>query len=114
METEVANLFAEQVSLGMLVQNLVYASGIYQGGIYQGLMLIDVGGVRRRNIFNATIEKMVGFFIGFTAYFLIGFAFWASQYYIMVDYTLVDTIKDWWTFKFNGAKCGSGSFSGFE
>jgi ammonia channel protein AmtB len=59
-------------------------------------MLIDVGGVRRRNIFNATIEKMVGFFIGFTAYFLIGFAFWASQYYIMVDYTLVDTIKDWW------------------
>ena len=97
METEVANLFAEQVSLGMLVQNLVYASGTV-GAIFVviGLMLIDVGGVRRRNIFNATIEKMVGFFIGFTAYFLIGFAFWASQYYIMVDYTLVDTIKDWW------------------
>ncbi|MDX1750529.1 MAG: ammonium transporter [Methylophaga sp.] len=97
METEVANLFAEQVSLGMLVQNLVYASGTV-GAIFVviGLMLIDVGGVRRRNIFNATIEKMVGFFIGFTAYFLIGFAFWASQYYIMVDYTLMDTIKDWW------------------
>jgi Amt family ammonium transporter len=97
METEVANLFAEQVSLGMLVQNLVYASGTV-GAIFVviGLMLIDVGGVRRRNIFNATIEKMVGFFIGFTAYFLIGFAFWASQYYIMVDYTLVDSIKDWW------------------
>lgn len=97
METEVANLFAEQVSLGMLVQNLVYASGTV-GAIFVviGLMLIDVGGVRRRNIFNATIEKMVGFFIGFAAYFLIGFAFWASQYYIMVDYTLVDTIKDWW------------------
>ncbi|WP_417550331.1 ammonium transporter [Methylophaga sp.] len=97
METEVANLFAEQVSLSMLVQNLVYASGTV-GAIFVviGLMLIDVGGVRRRNIFNATIEKMVGFFIGFTAYFLIGFSFWASQYYIMVDYTLVDTIKDWW------------------
>lgn len=97
METEVANLFAEQVSLGMLVQNLVYASGTV-GAIFVviGLMLIDVGGVRRRNIFNATIEKMVGFFIGFTAYFFIGFAFWASQYYIMEGYTLVDTIKDWW------------------
>lgn len=97
METEVANLFAEQVSLSMLLQNLVYASGTV-GAIFVviGLMLIDVGGVRRRNIFNATIEKMVGFFIGFTVYFLIGFAFWASQYYIMVDYTLVDTIKDWW------------------
>lgn len=97
METEVANLFAEQVSLSMLLQNLVYASGTV-GAIFVviGLMLIDVGGVRRRNIFNATIEKMVGFFIGFTVYFLIGFSFWASQYYIMVDYTLVDTIKDWW------------------
>ncbi|HCC81346.1 MAG TPA: ammonium transporter, partial [Methylophaga sp.] len=54
METEVANLFAEQVSLGMLVQNLVYASGTV-GAIFVviGLMLIDVGGVRRRNIFNA-------------------------------------------------------------
>ena len=63
METEVANLFAEQVSLGMLVQNLVYASGTV-GAIFVviGLMLIDVGGVRRRNIFNVTIEKMVGFF----------------------------------------------------
>jgi len=97
METEVANLFAGQVTLGMLVQNLVYASGTV-GAIFVviGLMLIDVGGVRRRNIFNATIEKMVGFFIGFTAYFLIGFAFWASQYYIMEGYTLVDTMKDWW------------------
>ncbi len=97
METEVANLFADQVSLIMLLQNLVYASGTV-GAIFVviGLMLIDVGGVRRRNIFNATIEKMVGFFIGFTVYFLIGFAFWASQHYRLVDYTLCDTIKDWW------------------
>ena len=66
METEVANLFAEQVSLGMLVQNLVYASGTV-GAIFVviGLMLIDVGGVRRRNIFNATIDKDGRFFYRF-------------------------------------------------
>lgn len=89
--------FADQVTLSSLVQNLVYASGTV-GAIFVvvGLLLIDAGMVRRRNLFNATIEKMVGFFIGFATYFLIGFAFWASQYYIMEGYTLTDSIKDWW------------------
>lgn len=89
--------FADQVTLSSLVQNLVYASGTV-GAIFVvvGLLLIDAGMVRRRNLFNATIEKVVGFFIGFATYFLIGFAFWASQYYIMEGYTLTDSINDWW------------------
>lgn len=97
MAFDIATQFAEQVSLNSLVQNLVYASGTV-GAIFVvvGLLLIDVGGVRRRSTFNATIEKMVGFFIGFTTYFLIGFSLWAAQYYVMVDYTLMDSIKDWW------------------
>ncbi|MED5510336.1 MAG: ammonium transporter [Pseudomonadota bacterium] len=101
MAFDIATQFAEQVSLNSLVQNLVYASGTV-GAIFVvvGLLLIDAGGVRRRSAFNATIEKMMGFFIGFATYFLIGFAFWAAQYYIMVDYTLTDSIKDWW---FGGA-----------
>jgi len=101
MAFDIATQFAEQVSLSSLVQNLVYASGTV-GAIFVvvGLLLIDAGGVRRRSAFNATIEKMIGFFIGFSTYFLIGFAFWAAQYYVMVDYTLTDSIKDWW---FGGA-----------
>ncbi|MCX4187488.1 ammonium transporter [Methylophaga sp. OBS4] len=97
MALDLATQFAEQVTLNQLVQNLTYAHGTV-GAIFVviGLLLIDVGGVRRRNAFNATVEKMIGFFIGFAAYFLIGFAFWASQYYIMEGYTLTDTIKDWW------------------
>ncbi|WP_284451026.1 ammonium transporter [Methylophaga thalassica] len=97
MSFDITTQFAEQVSLASLVQNLVYASGTV-GAIFVviGLLLIDAGGVRRRNAFNATIEKLVGFFIGFTTYFVIGFAFWAAQYYVMVDYTLTDSIKDWW------------------
>lgn len=97
MAFEQATQFAEQVSLGQLVQNLVYASGVV-GAIFVviGLLLIDIGGTRKQHIFNSGIEKVVGFFIGFSAYFLIGFAFWASQYYIMEGYTLTDTIKDWW------------------
>lgn len=97
MAFDVATQFAEQVTTASLVQNLVYASGTV-GAIFVvfGLLLIDVGGVRRRSAFNATIEKMMGFFIGFTTYFFIGFALWAAQYYVMVDYTLTDSIKDWW------------------
>ena len=97
MEPDLATQFAEQVTVGQLTQNIVYASGTV-GAIFivVGLLLIDSGGVRRRNVFNATIEKLIGFFIGFAVYFLIGFAFWAAQYYIMVDGTLTDSIKDWW------------------
>ena len=97
MALELATQFAEQVTLSQLVQNLVYASGVV-GAIFVvvGLLLIDIGGTRTQHSFNSGIEKVVGFFIGFSVYFLIGFAFWASQYYIMEGYTLTDTIKDWW------------------
>lgn len=97
MAFDAATQFAGQVTTNSLLQNLVYASGTVGAiTIIVGLLLIDAGGVRRRSAFNATIEKLVGFFIGFSTYFLIGFSFWAAQYYIMVDATLLDSIKDWW------------------
>lgn len=97
MESETATVFAEQVTLNQLVQNLVYASGTV-GAILVvvGLLLIDAGTTRRKNLFNSTIEKTVGFFIGFTTYYIIGFGFWAGQYYIMADATMGDSLKDWW------------------
>jgi ammonia channel protein AmtB len=94
---DAATPFAEQVSLNMLVQNVIYASGTV-GAIFVviGLLLIDAGAIRRKNRFNAVVEKMTGFFISFATYFLIGFGFWASQYYIMEGGTLTDAIRDWW------------------
>jgi len=101
--SEVA-VFAEQVTTNQLLQNLLYASGTV-GAIFVvvGLIMVDTGGVRRRNVFNATIEKMIGFFIGAATYFLVGFAIWASQYYIMYqgpDYpasvAFMDSIKAFW------------------
>ncbi|WP_430466022.1 ammonium transporter [Tabrizicola sp.] len=97
MNTETVPFFAEQVTLNQLVQNLVYASGTVGAiMVVVGLLLIDAGTTRRANLFNSTIEKTVGFFIGFTTYFFIGFGFWAAQYYIMADATLTDSLKDWW------------------
>lgn len=92
-------LFADQVTLNSLVQNLIYASGTV-GAILVvvGLLLIDAGTTRSNSLYNSTVEKLVGFFLGFTTYFVIGFGFWASQYYIMEGGSMVDAIKDWWLF----------------
>lgn len=97
MESAGTAFYAEQVSLNSLVQNVVYASGTV-GAILVvvGLLLVDAGTTRRKSLFNSTIEKVMGFFLGFAVYYLIGFGFWAAQYYIMVGGTLTDSLKDWW------------------
>jgi Amt family ammonium transporter len=92
-------VFPEQVTTNQLLQNLVYASGTVGALlVVVGLVMLDAGGVRRPNVFNATIEKLVGFFIGFATYFAIGFAFWNWQYNeaFEVANPLGQSIEDWW------------------
>jgi ammonium transporter, Amt family len=91
--------FPDQVTTNSLLQNLIYASGTVGAiMILAGLLMVDVGGVRRVNVFAAAIEKLVGFFIGFVVYFLIGFAIWNWQYYVAFDIAdpYWQSIKDWW------------------
>jgi ammonium transporter, Amt family len=91
--------FPEQVTTNSLLQNLVYASGTVGAlMILAGLLMVDTGGVRRVNVFAAAIEKLVGFWIGFVVYFLIGFAIWNWQYYVAfeIDSPYWQSIKDWW------------------
>lgn len=91
-------IFSEQVTTNQLVQNLVYALGTV-GALFilGGLMLVDLGGVRRVNVFTSAIEKLIGFFIGFAVYFLIGFAIWNWQYYVAFDVAnpYWQSIQDW-------------------
>lgn len=97
MSLNLATVQADQVSLGSLVQNLVYASGTVGAiMVVVGLLMIDAGTTRSKNLLTSTIEKLMGFFIGFAVYFLIGFALWAAQYYIIEEATLSDSIADWW------------------
>ncbi len=91
--------FPDQVTTDSLVQNVIYASGTVGAlVILAGLLLVDLGGVRRFNVFGATVEKLVGFFIGFATYFLIGFAIWNWQYNqaFEVENALWQSIKDFW------------------
>ncbi len=97
MSLDITTQFAEQVTVNQLVQNVVYATGAISAlFVVVGLLLIDVGASRRRSGFNSAVEKLVGFFIGFITFFFIGFAIWASQYYIMAGGTMMDSVKDWW------------------
>jgi ammonia channel protein AmtB len=92
-------VFPEQVTTNQLAQNIVYASGTVGAlVILAGLLLVDVGGVRRVNVFDTVIQKLIAFFIGFVVYFLIGFAIWNWQYYVAFDVAdpYLQSIKDWW------------------
>ena len=93
------DIFPEQVTTNQLTQNIVYVSGTVGAlVILAGLLLVDVGGVRRVNVFDTVIQKLIAFFIGFVVYFLIGFAIWNWQYYVAFDIPdpYLQSIKDWW------------------
>ena len=94
-----ARIFPEQVTTDQLAQNIIYALGTMGAlVILAGLLLVDMGGVRRVNVFDSVIQKLVGFFIGFAVYFLIGFAIWNWQYYVAFDIPdpYWQSVKDWW------------------
>ena len=94
-----AQYVPEQLTTNSLTQNIIYASGTVGAlVILAGLLLVDMGGVRRVNVFDTVIQKLIAFFIGFFVYFLIGFAIWNWQYYVAfeIDQPYWQAIKDWW------------------
>src|SRR5918999_1092782 len=96
---QAGQVFPEQVTTNSLAQNIVYVSGTMGAlVILAGLLLVDMGGVRRLNVFDSVIQKLIAFFIGFVVYFLIGFAIWNWQYYVAFDISdpYWQAVKDWW------------------
>jgi ammonium transporter, Amt family len=96
---QAGQIVPEQLTTNSLAQNIVYASGTLGAlVILAGLLLVDIGGVRRVNVFDTVIQKLIAFFIGFVVYFLIGFAIWNWQYYVAfeIDQPYWQAIKDWW------------------
>jgi Amt family ammonium transporter len=96
---QAGQIVPEQVTTNSLAQNIVYASGTLGAlVILAGLLLVDIGGVRRVNLFDTVIQKLIAFFIGFVVYFAIGFAIWNWQYYVAfeIDQPYWTAIKDWW------------------
>jgi ammonia channel protein AmtB len=93
------NFFPEQLSTDQFAQNVLYTVGILACFmVLVGLILVDVGGVRRVNVLDNAIQKLIGFFIGVVGYAVVGFAIWMWQYYVAFGYPepYWTAIKDWW------------------
>jgi ammonium transporter, Amt family len=92
-------LFPEQITTDKFAQNLLYIIGAAAALIFMaGLMLVDLGTVRRRNVLDVTAQRLVGFFIGALGYYIIGHAIWNWQYYdaFGVADPYWTAIEDWW------------------
>lgn len=94
-----AQAFPEQVSVEAFADNLLYvlaASAVVLA--VAGLILIDLGTAKRRNVLDLTVQRLVGFMIGALSYFIVGYAIWIWQFNsaFAVDNALWEAVKAWW------------------
>jgi Amt family ammonium transporter len=94
-----ADVFGDQVNSDAFAQNLMYilaATAVVLAVL--GLVLVDMGLVRRGNVLTTAVQKLVAFTIGTAAYMVVGFALWNYQYNkaFGVPDSLLQAIKDWW------------------
>jgi Amt family ammonium transporter len=94
-----AQQFPEQVNVESFADNLLYilaASAVVL--VVAGLILIDLGTAKRRNVLDLTVQRLVGFLIGTLSYFIVGYAIWIWQFNsaFAVPNALWEAIKAWW------------------
>ena len=68
-------IFPEQVNVQSFADNLLYvlaASAVVL--VVAGLILIDLGTAKRRNVLDPSVQRFVGFLIGTLSYFIVGYA----------------------------------------
>lgn len=94
-----AGPFNAQVSSDAFTQNFFYiVSSTAVILAVLGLILVDVGLVRRENVLSTAIQKLVVFAVGTGAYLIAGFALWNYQYNkaFGIHDGFTQSFKDWW------------------
>jgi ammonium transporter, Amt family len=91
--------FPEQVTVETFADNLLYvlaASAVVL--VVAGLILIDLGTAKRRNVLDLSVQRFVGFLIGTLSYFIVGYAIWIWQFNsaFAVPNAFWESIKAWW------------------
>jgi ammonia channel protein AmtB len=91
--------FKEQVSVEAFADNLLYvlaATAVVL--VVAGLILVDLGTAKRRNVVDLTVQRLVGFLIGTLSYFIVGYGIWIWQFNtaFAVDNALWEAVKQWW------------------
>jgi ammonia channel protein AmtB len=91
-------MFPEQVSTDVHVANIVYAVGILSVLLAAaGVMLLDLGLIRRKNALDACVQKLVSGFVCALGFAPIGYAVWVWQVNeaFGVPNPLGQAISDW-------------------
>lgn len=91
--------FKEQVTTEMYLLDIFYLMASASLILLVGAIgLIDAGLVRRKNVLETWIGKLVSAFVAAAAFTLIGYGIWNWQYFTMagVPNPLGESIKAWW------------------
>jgi Amt family ammonium transporter len=99
--TPVVALFKEQVTDSSFQQDIFYAlATVCLLFIVGAVGLIDAGLVRRKNMLDTWVQKLVCALIGGGAMAIVGYAIWEIQFYnaFAVPNPVKQALKDWWLF----------------
>ena len=91
--------FPEQASTNYLMSTFIYTLGaVAVLLVVAGLVLVDMGLVRRRNVLDTTIQKIGAAMVGGLGTLLIGYPIWQWQFNqaFGVPQPLWQAVKDWW------------------
>jgi len=91
--------FPEQASTNYVMSTFIYTLGaVAVLLVVAGLVLVDMGLVRRRNVLDTTIQKIGAAMVGGLGTLLIGYPIWQWQFNSAfgVPQPLWQAVKDWW------------------
>jgi ammonia channel protein AmtB len=91
--------FPEQASTNWLMATFIYTVGAAAVLLVViGLVLVDMGLVRRRNVLDTTVQKVGAAMVGGLGTLLIGYPIWQWQFNqaFGVPQPLWQAVKDWW------------------
>lgn len=97
----VTDIFKDQVSEESYLQDIFYAvATVCLLFVVGAVGLIDAGLVRRKNMLDTWLQKLVCALLAGGALSVIGYAIWEIQYYqaLAVPHPITQALSDWWLF----------------
>jgi Amt family ammonium transporter len=97
----IASIFPSQVSAGSFTQDIFYAiATVCLLFVVAAIGLIDAGLVRRKNLLDTWIQKLVCVFLAGAGMAIVGYAVWEMQFYqaFGIPNPISQSLHDWWLF----------------
>lgn len=91
--------FKAQVTNSVYLQDIFYAlATVCLLFVVAAIGLIDAGLVRRKNVLDTWVQKLVCALIAGGSLAIVGYAIWEIQYYVAfaIPHPVTQAIKDWW------------------